>query len=151
MAATLCHFSMKAAIDRRSRHSERVSDRLQRVLLRVVHRPRKFDLLGGHRAGASALTAASTSCLETGSGSLSTEISLKGRDGCEQPEQQSPTTGTRVDSLGKALEGNLPFLQSAHSVDQVLEVATEAIELPHAKAITRAEMVERSRKFRALI
>ena len=79
---------------------------------------------------------------EPSSGAFSDELSFELGQCPEQMERQAPRWRRRVDTFGQALEADAGGGQVVHGGDQMAEVAPEAVQAPHHKGVTGAEVVE---------
>jgi hypothetical protein len=111
-------------------------DRVGRVLmqrpglgaLRRVERPRPTSPASPRPCG-----------LEARSGPLADQVPLELGQGTEDMEDELAAAGGRVDRLLQAAEADLVRLEGGDRLNEVLERASEAIELPDDESIARAE------------
>jgi hypothetical protein len=83
--------------------------------------------------------------------SLADQVPLELRQGTEDVEDELAAAGGRVDRFPQAAEADLAPLEGGDRPDQVLERASQAIELPDDQGIARAEEGEGLRQAGAII
>src|SRR5512135_3022110 len=70
---------------------------------------------------------------------LTDQVPLELRQRAEDVEDELAAAGCRVDRLLQALKADLPCLQGGNRLDQVLERAAQAVELPDGEGVARTE------------
>ena len=112
------------------------------------------DLGRRHLERAPAGPAARTCRGKTGDSAFSNKCSLELRQGSEDPEDELAGCGRRVDrgTLAREhLEADAAVGEVVHGVDQVAQVTTEPVELPHQKGVPLTECLQAGRQMRTVI
>ena len=87
--------------------------------------------------------------LESGEGALADQFALELRQGGEDAEDEAAGRGCRVDLRALArqhTQADPAFREVLHDTHQVVQVAPEAIELPHDQGIALAQCLETGRE-----
>ena len=108
----------------------------------LVHLAGDSQLLRGHNPRPAATAATGPGRGKPGGGALSDELPFELSQCPEQMERQPSRWRRSVDPFGQALEADAGGGQVVDSGDQMAQVATEAVQAPHDKGVTEAEVVE---------
>ena len=114
----------------------------QSVPSALVHLAGHSQLLRGHNPRPAATAATSPGRGKPGGGALSDQLPFELSQCPEQMERQPSRWRRSVDPFGQALEADAGGGQVVDSGDQMAQVAAEAVQAPHDKGVTEAEVVE---------